>query len=441
MIHAFKILETHYIYDVESGSLHIVDELVFALINKNAEILKNYNKKEISEATKEIAALEKDGSINCKEIKEEFNSSSDAIKSLCIHICHDCNLRCGYCFADEGKYCGERQMMSFETGKAAVDFLIKNSKSIKNLEMDFFGGEPLMNLDVLKEIVAYATTQAEKQNKVFKFTVTTNGVLLDKATSDYFNRTMDNVVLSIDGRKNINDTVRKTINGKGSYDLIVDNFKYFKSIRADKSYFVRGTFTANNIDFHNDVLHLSDLGFEQISIEPVVLPNENPLALKVEQLEQIKSNYELLTEEYISRRKSDKWFSFFHFNVDLENGPCRKKQLKGCGAGREYFAISANGDIYPCHQFVGDKNYILGNLHEEFSLKNNVLNTQQVSEKSTCSKCWAKYHCGGGCSANSIHFGRKSDSIYELGCELMKKRLECALHVFAHEKLSVGKTH
>jgi six-Cys-in-45 modification radical SAM protein len=304
--------------------------------------------------------FKKNGIIDAKPNPEQILIKSKEVKSICLHISHDCNLRCKYCFAEEGKYHGKREQMSLETGKKAIDFLISHSGKRHNLELDFFGGEPLMNFEVLKEVVEYGKQQAEKAGKVFKFTCTTNGVLLDEDKRNYLNEEMDNIVLSLDGRKEVNDYARPTANNKGSYDIIIDKFKAMRHIRGDKSYFIRGTFTAKNLDFCNDVLEMNDLGFDQVSIEPVVLPDNHSMALKQEHLPQLKAEYEKLAKEYVERRKGDKWFSFFHFNVNLDDGPCYRKRITGCGAGSEYLAIAPNGDIYPCHPICRRKRIFIG---------------------------------------------------------------------------------
>lgn len=433
MIHVFSFKDSYFVYDVESGSLHETDRLIFDILKGND--LSAYEQDDIKQAKEEIEQLKKEGLLFAKVPDYTPQEKRLDVKAMCLHVCHDCNLRCGYCFAKEGTYSGAREMMSFETAKKAMDFLIDNSADRKILEVDFFGGEPLMNFDVLKQTVEYAKNRAKEKGKFFKFTTTTNGVLLNKEASDYLNKEMDNVVLSLDGRKEINDSVRKTPNGKGSFDLIADNFKYFRSIRGNKSYFVRGTFTSRNIDFSKDVLFMNDLGFDQISIEPVVLPAEHPLAIRDEQLPQIFDEYEKLAEEYLERRKTDKWFSFFHFVLHLDDGPCYKKRLVGCGAGSEYLAVAPNGDIYPCHQFVGEKQYILGNvadgkLNDELRHK---FAKSSIFTKNECQNCWAKYHCSGGCNANAVHFGGDMNKPFKQACEMMKKRLECSMYIYARE--------
>lgn len=433
MIHAFNFKDNYFVYDVESGSLHQTDKLIFDILKNND--LSAYDRAEVQQAQDEIRQLKEAELFDAPAPEYTPQEKRLDVKAMCLHVCHDCNLRCGYCFAKEGTYSGAREMMSLETAKRAMDFLIDNSDGRKILEVDFFGGEPLMNFDMLKQTVEYAKRRAAEQGKVFKFTTTTNGVLLNKETSDYLNEEMDNVVLSLDGRKEVNDKVRKTANGKGSFDLIVDNFKYFRQIRGDKSYFVRGTFTSQNLDFAKDVLFMNDLGFDQISIEPVVLPDDHPLAIHDADLPKIFEEYETLAEEYLERRKTDKWFSFFHFVLHLDDGPCYKKRLVGCGAGSEYLAVAPNGDIYPCHQFVGEKQYIIGNVYKE-GLNDEIRHKfakSSIFTKPDCMACWAKYHCSGGCNANAVHANGDMDKPYKAACEMMKKRLECSMYIYAKE--------
>ncbi len=437
MIHAFNFKDNYFVYDVESGSLHETDKMIFDILKNND--LSCYDANAVVEAKAEIASLKEQGLLDAQAPEYVMEEKRLDVKAMCLHVCHDCNLRCGYCFAKEGTYSGPKEMLSLETAKKAMDFLIDNSAGRKILEVDFFGGEPLMNFDVLKQTVEYAKEQAAKKGKIFKFTTTTNGVLLNKEASDYLNQEMDNVVLSIDGRKEVNDAVRKTANGKGSFDYFIDNFKYFRSVRGDKSYFVRGTFTNKNLDFANDVLFMNDQGFDQISIEPVVLPDDHSLAIKESDLPVVFEEYERLAEAYLERRQdSEKWFSFFHFVLHLDDGPCYKKRLVGCGAGSEYLAVAPNGDIYPCHQFVGEKQFLLGNVH---SVQKEGLNDEirrdfsksSIFTKPDCQNCWAKYHCSGGCNANAIHFNGDMNKPYKIACEMMRKRLECSMYIFAKE--------
>lgn len=434
MVHAFKNNGNFYLFDVASNNLFNVDEVVYNIVSNGD--LARFEKSGIDEALSEIEQLKNEGLLYTDGPQDISTSKSRYIKSMCLHLSHDCNLRCKYCFADEGAYHGKREHMPLDTAKAAIDFLIENSGNIKNLEVDFFGGEPLMNFDVLKATVEYAKARANENGKVFKFTTTTNGILLDKSTSDYLNREMDNVVLSLDGRKEIHDNARPTANGKGSFDLVMDKFKYFRSIRGDKSYFLRGTFTSQNKDFCNDVLFMAD-NFDQVSTEPVVLPNEHPMALKTSDLPILFEQYEKLAAEYITRRRDpDRWFSFFHFNVDLENGPCLKKRLMGCGAGCSYCAVTPDGNIYPCHQFAGESEFVLGNVFDKKldGNKRRMFFGSSLTTKKQCGECWAKYHCSGGCSANALHFNGDINVPYQLACELMRKRLECALYIYDAER-------
>lgn len=438
MIHYFSLGGEYFLYDVESSSLLEIDKIVYDVLSGNN--LDQYNEADVEEVNKELAELRKQGIIDAPSPDVGAQPKSKEIKAMCMHLSHDCNLRCKYCFAGEGLYHGERMHMSLEVAKKAIDFLIANSGNRHNLEVDFFGGEPLMNFDVLKQTVEYGRQQAKLHNKEFKFTTTTNGILLTEEVSKYLNEEMDNVVLSLDGRKQINDSQRPTANGKGSFDLIIDKYRFFRSIRGDKSYFIRGTFTSANPDFAKDVLEMTNLGFDQVSVEPVVLPEDHPLAIKPEQMTEILDNYEQLAVKYVEmRKKPETWFSFFHFVVELENGPCYKKRLVGCGAGSEYVAVTPDGSIYPCHQFAGESQYLLGNvfdgkLNEEIR---DMYRNSSIFTKPVCQNCWAKYHCSGGCAANAIHYNGDINKPYLQACEMMKKRLECALYVYAKERKTI----
>lgn len=438
MIHYFSLGGEYFLYDVESSSLLEIDKIVYDVLSGNN--LDQYNEADVEEVNKELAELRKQGIIDAPSPDVGAQPKSKEIKAMCMHLSHDCNLRCKYCFAGEGLYHGERMHMSLEVAKKAIDFLIANSGSRHNLEVDFFGGEPLMNFDVLKQTVEYGRQQAKLHNKEFKFTTTTNGILLTEEVSKYLNEEMDNVVLSLDGRKQINDSQRPTANGKGSFDLIIDKYRFFRSIRGDKGYFIRGTFTSANPDFAKDVLEMTNLGFDQVSVEPVVLPEDHPLAIKPEQMNEILDNYEQLAVKYVEmRKKPETWFSFFHFVVELENGPCYKKRLVGCGAGSEYVAVTPDGSIYPCHQFAGESQYLLGNvfdgkLNEEIR---DMYRNSSIFTKPVCQNCWAKYHCSGGCAANAIHYNGDINKPYLEACEMMKKRLECALYVYAKERKTI----
>ena len=437
MIHVFKYREKNYIYDVGSGSLHECDSATAAYLQAQegqAVSLTEFTDEQIKEAMSDVESLKEAGLLYKDEVKTAPIKSNE-IKALCIHICHDCNFRCRYCFADEGAYHSKRESMSLETAKAAVDFLIANSGKRKVLEMDFFGGEPLMNLDVLKQTVYYAKEQGAKAGKKFLFTTTTNALLLNDETIAFFNEEMENVVLSLDGRKEVHDAIRKSINGKGTFDLIIDKIKKFISLRGEKSYYVRGTFTAKNLDFAKDVLFIADQGVDSISMEPVV--TEIPdLEIRKEHLNRIEEEYETLCEEYLKRRAEGKGFNFFHFNIDLEGGPCLSKRVSACGAGNEYFSVVPNGDLYPCHQFAGNKEFKMGSVYEGIirpdireKFKNSCLFTRKK-----CENCFAKFICSGGCSANNYHFNGDIDEPYETTCAMMKKRVECAMHILAERK-------
>lgn len=434
-MHWFSCNGEYFLYDVETGSLHIIDKIAYDFLRGETS---SYSPEEISEVRREIELMKKQGVLDAEPPRAEPPVPSGEIKSLCLHLSHDCNLRCKYCFAGQGAYHGKRVNMPIETAKAAVDFLIEKSGNRRNLEIDFFGGEPLLNFQVLKQVVEYTEEQGKIHGKNFKLTTTTNGLLLNKEISDYLNEKMDNVVMSLDGRKSVHDNARPTPIGGGSYDLIADKFKYFRSVRGNKSYFMRGTFTRENLDFGKDVLAVADMGFDQISMEPVVLTADSPMAITEKDLSALAEEYEKLAKEYVARRLDKRtWFSFFHFVVELENGPCYKKRLMGCGAGGEYLAVTPDGNIYPCHQFAGEKEYLLGNVFDK-TLDQKVTAIFAASNlltKPDCQTCWVKYHCSGGCSANAVHFNGDINKPYAVGCALTKKRLECALYVYAKESV------
>ena len=439
MIHVFNYRNKNYIYDVGSGALHECDKPTADYLkakHEGADIDITYlTDEQIAEAIEDSQALQEQGLLFKDEVKA-YPMKSSEIKALCIHICHDCNFRCRYCFADEGAYHSKRESMSLETAKAAVDFLIANSGNRKVLEMDFFGGEPLMNLDVLKQTVYYAKEQGAKAGKKFLFTTTTNALLLSDETIAFFNEEMENVVLSLDGRKEVHDAIRKSINGKGTFDLIIDKIKKFIQLRGNKSYYVRGTFTAKNLDFSKDVLFIADQGVDSISMEPVV--TEIPdLQIKDEHLPEIEKEYETLCEAYLERHNNGNGFNFFHFNIDLEGGPCLSKRVSACGAGNEYFSVTPNGDLYPCHQFAGDSNFKMGSVTEGITrpeLREKFKNSCLFTRKK-CENCFAKFICSGGCSANNYHFNGDIDEPYQTTCAMMKKRVECAMHILATKKL------
>ncbi len=439
MIHIFNYREKNYIYDVGSGSLHECDKPTADYV-KAKELgedidITYLSDGQIAEALSDVEGLKAQGLLFKEEVKT-YPLKSKEVKALCIHICHDCNMRCRYCFADEGAYHSVRERMSFETAKAAVDFLIQNSGKRKVLEMDFFGGEPLMNLDVIKATVAYAKAEGEKVGKKFLFTTTTNALLLDDTTIEFFNEEMENVVLSLDGRKEIHDAIRKSVNGKGTFDLIIEKIKRFISLRGNKSYYVRGTFTAKNLDFAKDVLFIADQGVDSISMEPVVTDIED-LQIKAEHLPAIEKEYETLCDAYLEREAAGKGFNFFHFNIDLEGGPCLSKRVSACGAGNEYFSVTPNGDLYPCHQFAGDTNFRMGSVFEGITREDTreLFASSCLFTRKQCETCFAKFICSGGCNANNYHYNGDINLPYETTCGMMKKRIECAMHILATRKL------
>ena len=447
MIHQYKSNGYNIVMDVESGSVHVVDDVTYDVI----ELFENHSKDEvldslkekypvesIKESLEEVEQLKEDGQLYCEDVYEPFikdfkKVKKPVVKALCLHIAHDCNLACKYCFAEEGEYHGRRALMSFEVGKKALDFLVENSGARTNLEVDFFGGEPLMNWDVVKQLVEYGRSIEKEKNKNFRFTLTTNGVLLNDEILEFANKEMSNIVLSLDGRKEINDKMRPFRNGKGSYDLIVPKFKKVAESRNQENYYIRGTFTRNNLDFAKDVEHYADLGFKQMSMEPVVAPLEADYSIREEDIPQILEQYDELANFYLERHKQGRGFNFFHFMIDLSQGPCVYKRLAGCGSGTEYLAVTPWGDFYPCHQFVGNEDFLLGNVYEaivrddiveEFSCCN-------VYSKEDCKNCFAKFYCSGGCAANSYNFTGKINDTYGIGCEMERKRVECSIMIKA----------
>ncbi|MCI5699831.1 MAG: thioether cross-link-forming SCIFF peptide maturase [Lachnospiraceae bacterium] len=448
-IHRYKNNGYNIVMDINSGSVHVVDDVTYDILGymeqgmDRDEILREMKKngicdeEAVSSAIDECEELKKEGMLFTEDAYRDavidFKKRSTVVKALCLHIAHDCNLACRYCFAEEGEYHGRRALMSFEVGKQALDFLIANSGNRKNLEVDFFGGEPLMNWQVVKELVAYGREQEKIHNKNFRFTLTTNGVLLNDEIMEFANKEMGNVVLSIDGRKEVHDFMRPFRKGAGSYDLIVPKFQKFAESRNQDKYYVRGTFTRHNLDFAKDVLHLADLGFKQISVEPVVAPPEADYSLREEDIPVICEQYDILAQEIIRRKKAGNGFNFFHFMIDLTGGPCVYKRLSGCGSGTEYLAVTPWGDLYPCHQFVGEEKFLMGNVYdgvtrtdiqEEFKCCN-------VYAKKECRDCFARFYCSGGCAANSYNFHGSITDVYEIGCKLQQKRVECAIMIKA----------
>lgn len=455
MVHLYKLNGYNIVLDIFSGSVHAVDDVAFDAISmyethtpeeiKKALAEKYKNEgvtlQDLDEVLSDISELKTDGKLFSEDQYADkafdFKNRHTEIKALCLHVAHTCNLNCTYCFAAQGKYHGERALMSFETGKRALDFLVENSGKRRNLEVDFFGGEPLMNFEVVKQLVAYARSIEDKCGKHFRFTLTTNGVLLDDEVTEFANRECHNVVLSLDGRKEVHDRLRKTINGKGSYDTIVPKFQKFVKARGDKGYYVRGTFTHNNTDFTNDIFHMADLGFTELSMEPVVCAPGEEYALTEEDLPVLFEQYEILAKEMLRREREGRPFTFYHYMLDLTGGPCIYKRISGCGSGTEYLAVTPWGELYPCHQFVGDPKYSMGNiwdgvtnkaLQDEFKLCN-------AYARPDCKDCWAKLYCSGGCAANAYHATGSITGTYHYGCELFKKRIECAIMLKVAEAL------
>ena len=448
MVHQYKLNGYNIVLDTASGSVHAVDEVAYDII----EMYKTHSEDEIVEAIvkkygdmpdvtrddvllciEDVRALEAAGKLYTEDkyeaLAKNYKNNSKVVKALCLHVAHTCNLNCSYCFASQGKYQGDRALMSFEVGKRAFDFLIENSGTRRNLEVDFFGGEPSLNFDVVKKLVEYAREIEGKYNKNFRFTYTTNGMVLTDDMIEFLNKEMHNVVLSLDGRREVNDHFRRDYQGRGSYDTIVPNFKRLVESRGGKGYYVRGTFTHNNTDFTNDLFHMADLGFTELSMEPVVCPPGDPYALTEADLPILFEQYEILAKEMIKRKKEGRGFTFYHYMLDLKHGPCIYKRITGCGSGTEYMAVTPWGDLYPCHQFVGDTKYCLGNIYD--GIKNlevqDEFRTCNSYSRPECRECWANLYCSGGCAANAYHATGSIGGVYEYGCKLFKKRIECAV--------------
>lgn len=448
-IHKYRMFDKNIVIDVNSGAIHVVDDVVYDCLDyyetKSKEeiveiLLDKHSRESILEALEEIEYLVKENMLFTEDFYKEIvlnDKSPSYIKAMCLNVAHDCNLKCKYCFASEGSYEGKRSLMSAEVGKKAIDFVIKNSGYRHNIEIDLFGGEPLMNFDAVKEIIEYAKEQEKIHNKNIRFTITTNATLLNDEIMEYIDKNMGNVILSIDGRREVNDNIRIRYDGSGTFDTILPKIKKMVEKRdKNKQYYVRGTFTHENIDFYNDVVFLADQGFNEISIEPVVLEDENPLAIKKEDLPVIFEQYEKIAKELIERKKAGKAFKFYHFNIDINGGPCVYKRVSGCGAGYEYVAVTPEGDIYPCHQFVGKEEFKLGNVFDgriDEKLSNEFKNAH-IYNKPKCMNCWARFYCSGGCQANNYSFNGNIHEPYDLGCEMMKKRIECAIAVKVFEE-------
>ena len=472
MIHAYKNNGYNIVLDVNSGSVHVVDDVVFDLVTIIEEKLKRtygtaaapegqttvitgeldrlykgvlaktdlaskYSTEDIKEGIEEILELRASQVLFTDDVYEgyvdDFQNRETVVKALCLNVAHDCNLRCKYCFADEGEYHGRRALMSEEVGKAALDFLVKNSGGRKNLEVDFFGGEPLMNWEVVKKLVEYGRSIEKEYDKNFRFTITTNGTLLNDEILKFVNKEMGNIVLSIDGRKEVNDSMRPRAGGQGCYDDIVPKYQKVAERRHQLRYFVRGTFTHANLDFSEDVKHLAELGFKQISVEPVVASPEDWYAFKDDDIPIICEEYDKLAKYYIEKHKEGKGFNFFHFNIDLEGGPCVAKRLSGCGSGCEYLGVTPWGDLYPCHQFVGNEDFIMGNVFDGITRPDirDKFKKSNVYSRPECQKCFARYYCSGGCAANAYNFNGDINATYKHGCELQRKRIECAIMIKA----------
>ena len=448
MLHKFSMNGINVLMDIYSGAVHAVDDVAYDIADlypeMNADELAEkfadkYSREQIDEAVEELKELKDAGMLYTEDeyegVLEQVKNRAPVVKALCLHVAHDCNLKCRYCFAEEGEYHGKRSLMSAEVGKKAIDFIIANSGKRRNLEVDFFGGEPLMNFDVVKEIVEYGREQEKLHDKNFRFTITTNGILLDDEKQKYINENMHNVVLSLDGRKEVNDYMRPRAGGQGSYDIIVPKFQKLAESRNQTDYYLRGTFTHNNLDFSKDVFHIADdLGFKQVSVEPVVAEATESYAITENDLDTIFEEYEKLAEQlYIRHKTGEKDFNFFHFMVDLTGGPCIAKRLSGCGSGTEYLAVTPEGDLYPCHQFVGQEEYKIGSVYngiENTAIREEFANCN-VYTKPDCKKCWAKFYCSGGCMANACHYAGDIMGTYEIGCKLQRKRIECAIMIKA----------
>ena len=457
MVHQYKLNGYDIVLDTASGSIHLVDDVAYDIIEMYksrsadeicAAVCDKYpdvTRSDVLECLDDVAELEREHKLftpdDYDQLAADYKGSSHVIKALCLHVAHTCNLNCSYCFASQGKYHGESAIMSFDVGKRALDFLVENSGDRRNLEVDFFGGEPLMNWQVVKDLVAYARSIEKDAGKNFRFTLTTNGVLLDDEVTDFCNREMHNVVLSLDGRKEVNDRFRVDVAGNGSYDRIVPNFQRFVAKRGDKSYYMRGTYTHYNTNFTNDLFHMADLGFTELSMEPVVCAPGDPCALTEEDFPVLCEQYEILAKDMLRRWREGKPITFYHYMVDLKHGPCIYKRVTGCGSGTEYMAVTPWGELFPCHQFVGDPKYSLGNIWD--GVTNAAVQGEfracNAYSRPDCKDCWARLYCSGGCAANSYHATGSIGGVYEYCCRLFKKRMECAIMLQAAMELESEK--
>lgn len=456
MIHQYKLNGYNIVLDTYSGSVHVVDDLAYEIIadyeKTSAEkivttLLEKYkddssiSESDIRETIADIEALKNDGQLFTKDEYEnlslDLKKRKTYVKALCLNVAHTCNLSCDYCFASQGKYNGDRAIMSYEVGQKAIDYLLENSGHHRNLDIDFFGGEPLLAWKVVKQIVAYARSKEQEYKKKFRFTFTTNGMLLNDEVTEFLNQEMYNVVLSLDGRKEVHDRLRQTVNGKGSYDHIVPKFQEFVRKRGDQEYYVRGTYTRNNVDFTNDIFHIADLGFDKLSMEPVICDPREPYALTEEDLPEIYNQYEILAKEMIGRGEQGKGFTFYHYMLDLSEGPCIQKRITGCGSGTEYLAVTPWGELFPCHQFVGDEEYSMGNLWDGITKPELQCQFQESNcySKPECKDCWAKLYCSGGCPANALHATGSLVGTYDFSCDVFRKRVECSMMVKVDESI------
>ncbi|MCL6571940.1 MAG: thioether cross-link-forming SCIFF peptide maturase [Bacillus sp. (in: Bacteria)] len=456
MIHQYQLNEYNIVLDTYSGAVHVVDDLAYEIIalyeTTSAEeietiMLKKYShdsdisEEDIRETITDVEELKNSGQLftedEYKDLSIDLRNRQTYVKALCLNVAHTCNLSCEYCFASQGKYSGDRAIMSYEVGQSAIDYLLGNSGHHRNLDVDFFGGEPLMAWKVVKQIVAYARSKEKEYKKTFRFTFTTNGMLLNDEVTDFLNQEMYNVVLSLDGRKEVHDRLRKTVTGKGSYDHIVPKFQEFVEKRGDKEYYVRGTYTHNNVDFTNDIFHIADLGFDKLSMEPVICDPREPYSLTEEDLPEIYNQYEILAKEMLNRDEKGNGFTFYHYMLDLSEGPCIQKRISGCGSGTEYLAVTPWGELFPCHQFVGDEEYSMGNIWDGITKPETQVRFKESNcySKPECQDCWAKLYCSGGCPANALHATGSLNGTYDFSCDIFRKRIECSMMVKVAESI------